>query len=356
MNLTKYCDNNFDRRKSMSNSSFGLVTALFLVIIRSTSAPGQCDAFFPEARSQRPANYDISLKLDDPTKTIEAEQTIRFVNHSPQPIRELRLYLYLNAFKNTESTFLKGASNIFGQPFAKRKPEEWAWVDIVTFERQEAGTAVNLRNSLRYVQPDDGNPSEQSVLEITRDRPLLPADTGVYHLPSPARMPNTIPRAGYSPCEKVNTILADNIIKGIASQPIRGGKTVEVHVTRGVAADADAEKKRDRLQARIREAQVEWANAKRLAVKGLLDDDDVAAVKAETEAIISEARTTLEEVDQAGRGEVVPFTGAVADRFAELVDGLSDEEVPAELRKSLLRDFGITRIYVDNPSVRVELL
>ena len=172
----------------------------------------------------------------------------------------------------------------------------------------------------------------------------------------PGKRPGMIPRAGYSPCEKVNTILADNIIKGIASQPIRGGKTVEVQVTRGVAADADAEKKRDRLQARIREAEAEWANAKRLAVKGLLDDDDVAAVKAETEAIISKARTTLEELDQAGRVEVVPFTGTVADRFAELVDGLSDEEVPAELRKALLRDFGITRIYVDNPSVRVELL
>ena len=30
-------------------------------------------------------------------------------------------------------------------------------------------------------------------------------------------------RPGYSPCDKVNTILADNI-KGIASQPIRGGR------------------------------------------------------------------------------------------------------------------------------------
>ena len=172
----------------------------------------------------------------------------------------------------------------------------------------------------------------------------------------PGKRPGMVPRTGYSPCEKVNTILADNIIKGIASQPIRGGKTVEVQVTRGVAADADADKKRDRLQARIRETEAEWANAKRLAVKGLLDDDDVGEVKAEAEAIISEARTTLEELDQAGRVEVVPFTGTVADRFAELVDGLSDEEVPTELRKALLCDFGITRIYVDNPSVRVELL
>lgn len=170
----------------------------------------------------------------------------------------------------------------------------------------------------------------------------------------PGKRPGMIPRAGYSPCEKVNTILADNIIKGIASQPIRGGKTVEVKVTRGVAADA--EKKSDRLQTRIREAEAEWANAKRLAVKGLLEDDDVAAVKAETQVVISEARATLGELAQAGKVEVVPFTGIVADRFAELVGGLSDEEVPVELRKALLRDFGVTRIYVDNPGVRVELL
>ncbi|WP_344113126.1 recombinase family protein [Nocardioides humi] len=172
----------------------------------------------------------------------------------------------------------------------------------------------------------------------------------------PGRRSGMVPRQGYGLCEKVNTILADNIIKGIASQPIRGGKTVEVQVTRGVAADAEAEKKRDRLLTRVREAEVEWTNAKRLAVKGLLDDDDLATVKTETASIIAEARSTLEELEQAGSVEVVPFTGTVADRFAELVDGVSDDEVPIELRKTLLRDFGITRIYVDNPSIRVELL
>lgn len=172
----------------------------------------------------------------------------------------------------------------------------------------------------------------------------------------PGKRPGMIPRAGYSPCEKVNTILADNIVKGIASQPIRGGKTVEVHVTRGVAADAEVDKKRDRLKARLAEAEAEWANAKRLAVKGLLDDEDLASVKAESGAIISEAIATLAEWEQAGQVEVVPFTGTVVDRFAELVAGLTDEEVPVELRQALLRDFGVTRIYVDNPSIRVELL
>ena len=172
----------------------------------------------------------------------------------------------------------------------------------------------------------------------------------------PGTRSGMVPREGFNSCGKVNTMLADNIVRGIGSQQIRGGATVQVHVTRGVAADADREKKRERLQTRVAEAEAEWANAKRLAVKGLLDDDDLAAVMAETASAIQEARATLNDLERAGKVEVVPFTGVVADRFAELADGLADEEAPVVLRQALLRDFGVARIYVDNPGVRVELL
>lgn len=172
----------------------------------------------------------------------------------------------------------------------------------------------------------------------------------------PGARPGMVSREGFGQCRNVNTMLAASIIRGIGSQPIRGGATVEVNVTRGVAADADRNKKRDHLHARLAEAEAEWANAKRLAVKGLLDDDDLASVKAETGAVIADAQTTLAELDRARQTEVVPFTGTVADRFAELARGMADEDVPISLRQTLLRDFGVTRIYVDNPGIRVELL
>jgi len=172
----------------------------------------------------------------------------------------------------------------------------------------------------------------------------------------PGTRPGMVPKDGFESCGKVNTMLADNIIRGIGSQPIRGGKTVEVNVTRGVVADAETEKKRERCYTKISEAETEWATAKRLAVKGLLDDDDLASVKAETSQVIAETTTTLEELEAAGKVEVVPFTGTVADRFSELAEGLADEHAPVALRQALLRDFGVTRIYIDNPSIRIELL
>lgn len=155
----------------------------------------QCDPFQKQPLSQRPANYDINVTLDDNTKTVEATQSIRFTNQSPEPVRNLRLYLYLNAFKNSESTFLKGAPNIFGQSFTDRTRDEWGWVNIDNFERSGG---PNLKSKMRFVQPDDGNIADQSVLDVPLDQPILPGETATFNLKWRAQIPKTIARCGYS--------------------------------------------------------------------------------------------------------------------------------------------------------------
>ncbi|MFM8488898.1 MAG: hypothetical protein ACKOCH_21395, partial [Bacteroidota bacterium] len=93
------------------------IPVLLVVLAPCTEIRPQCDPFLPGALSKRPANYNISVRLDDQNRMLTADQSVTFVNQSPVPVKTLRLYLYLNAFKNTESTFLKGASNVFGQKF-----------------------------------------------------------------------------------------------------------------------------------------------------------------------------------------------------------------------------------------------
>jgi len=174
---------------------FRSFSLFFLLFFAPKTGIAQCDPFFPKPLSPRPANYEIYVTLDDASKTISASQTIRFTNLSPVPVSELRMYLYLNAFKNTESTFLKGTGKIFGQGFTNRKQNEWGWVDIEKIER-EGG--ADLSGQMRFVQPDDGNKSDQSVLEVTLDKPIAPGETGAFKLRWRAQMPKTIARAGYS--------------------------------------------------------------------------------------------------------------------------------------------------------------
>lgn len=171
---------------------------LLLLFLSPENARSQCDPFFPKALSPRTANYAINVTLDDASRTIDATQTIRFSNQSPVPIAVVQLYLYLNAFKNTESTFLRGAPNIFGQGFIDRKETEWAWVDIQQFEQETGSGRSNLKANMRYIQRDDGNKADQTVLEVGLEKPLQPGETAVFQLKWKARMPRTIARAGYS--------------------------------------------------------------------------------------------------------------------------------------------------------------
>lgn len=169
---------------------------LFWLLLTLEHGSAQCT--FPPPLSQRPANYDIRVTLDDKHHTISAIQTIQFTNQSPDAIPQLRFYMYLNAFKNTESTFLKGASNIFGQGFADRQPNEWGWVDISKMECERAGSKVDLTAGMHYVHPDNDNTADQTVLEVPLNKPLLPGETITLHLNWQAQMPKTIARAGYS--------------------------------------------------------------------------------------------------------------------------------------------------------------
>ena len=189
---------------------FCLLSLFFLLIFVAQTGSAQCDPFLRQPLSLRPANYDINVTLDDRSKGIEATQTIRFTNQTPEPIRELRFYLYLNAFKNTESTFLKGAPNIFGQSFTNRTKDEWGWITVDKLDmeavvnttsgiKKSAGAGMaDLTTNMRYVQADDGNTDDQTVLGAPLAKPILPGETAVIHLKWRAKMPKTIARAGYS--------------------------------------------------------------------------------------------------------------------------------------------------------------
>ncbi len=159
----------------------------------SAVAQVSCAFHFEKPLSARPANYEIQVALQDSNHTLKATQRIHFVNQTPVAILYLRFYLYFNAFKNTETSFLRGTSKIFGQDFLDRSAEDWGWIHV---DRIGRANGADLTAGMRFVRPDDGNPADQSVLEVALERPLLPGDTAVLDLQWRAQIPKTISRAG----------------------------------------------------------------------------------------------------------------------------------------------------------------
>lgn len=148
-------------------------------------------------QSPRVAHYLIHAELNHTTRSLDCFQEIQFTNISDVPIRDLRIYMYLNSFRDRHSSFLRGTTEIFGNDFMNRKDDEWGWIQI-TKCIQEAGNNKNdISASMKYIQPDDGNIQDASVLQILLAEPILPGHTHTFHLDWKSKMPKTIARMGY---------------------------------------------------------------------------------------------------------------------------------------------------------------
>ncbi len=132
--------------------------------------------------------YTIDVRLDAETKRLHASGVIRYTNRSDTPIPDLYFHLYLNAFKNDQSTYIRedGGSWMLAD-------DGWGWVEI---ERMLIDGAERL-DEISYVQPDDNNRHDQTVAHVPLCEPLHPGDTLVIELDFEAQLPKILHRTGY---------------------------------------------------------------------------------------------------------------------------------------------------------------
>ncbi|MGK0363696.1 MAG: hypothetical protein ACI85O_000749 [Saprospiraceae bacterium] len=145
--------------------------------------------------SSRIASYDIQVTLDANEKTLTANEVLHWTNPSQDTIHELRFHVYLNAFKNNQSTYLSGGGG-FGA-IGKEYDEEclWGWTDIQKIT-DEYGNDLTAKMS--YIQPDDDNKEDRTVLQVPLQQAVMPGGKIDLTLEWEAKIPKTISRTGYA--------------------------------------------------------------------------------------------------------------------------------------------------------------
>jgi hypothetical protein len=147
----------------------------------------------PAAERSRPiASYEITCTLDTEKKTVSGSEKITWTNTTGQVARTLQLHLYLNAFRNTLSTFWKESHGIGreGTPM----PDSWGWVEIARMTYMDG---ADLLPALTYIAPDDGNRDDRTVAEIVLPRPVPPGETATLTLDFTSHLPRVGRRTGY---------------------------------------------------------------------------------------------------------------------------------------------------------------
>jgi len=138
------------------------------------------------ARSPRIASYKIEARLDGTRHTITASETLIWTNAGTTAVTELPFHLYLNAFKNEQSLFMRTSHGEMRR--AKASDTGWGWTSLesVTIGGSE------LVGKLTYPhQPDE------TVAIVPLEQPIEPGSTIEVQLKFTAQLPEVFARTGY---------------------------------------------------------------------------------------------------------------------------------------------------------------
>ncbi|WP_138994677.1 M1 family metallopeptidase [Larkinella sp. C7] len=151
--------------------------------------------------SPRIANYQIQVELNTATKRLEGKETLVWKNPSNEFVHDLQFHLYLNAFRNLQSTFMReSGGQLRGEFIDKNDPEAFGSIDIVSIETRAgaSGEAENLTGSYQFIQPDDANPDDRTVIRLPLRKPVAPGESITLDIAFRAKLPKIFARTGYS--------------------------------------------------------------------------------------------------------------------------------------------------------------
>jgi hypothetical protein len=174
----------------LTKKSFQFISGVFLALLISYSVISQ----ETKVLSPRNANYKMDVKLNPDKKTIDGKMELVWINISKDTLNELQFHLYLNAFKNTETTFMKESGRHFKSEGAGEDKLSWGYTDILEMKSEKG---LVLTDKIQFIQPDDGNPHDQTVIRVPYDS-IMPGDTIRLDIKFESKLPKIFARTGFA--------------------------------------------------------------------------------------------------------------------------------------------------------------
>ena len=148
--------------------------------------------------SPRTANYDIDVTLDPSTRTLTGTELITWHNQGVVAAYSLRLHLYWNAFRNTNSTWLKQRHLAGDDPFAGADADDFGYTDVtkITIVNPDGSDGPDLTKALHFISPDDQNADDRSLAAADLDPAIEPGQTLRLRIAWKGRFPKNFDRTG----------------------------------------------------------------------------------------------------------------------------------------------------------------
>lgn len=138
--------------------------------------------------------YRIDARLDPKSHVVTGHERLVWRNPSNDRVSELQFHLYLNAFKNNRSTFMRESGGQLRGDHAGEKAEDWGAIDILSL-KNEAGT--DLLGPSRKIQPDGNEPADETVLAVPLPSPVAPRGQIALEIEFRSKLPRIFARTGF---------------------------------------------------------------------------------------------------------------------------------------------------------------
>ncbi|OMD81001.1 EnpEP protein [Paenibacillus odorifer] len=172
-----------------AKSSSGTAPAAVPQQVLPESAPVPAE----EALSQRVVEYHIDVQLVPDTETLKASETVTWTHPGVKPVSDLYFHMYPNAFASSDTTFMKESG---GTLRGDSMPENGFGNMTLTDLRTTEGTSLMQR--VQYVQPDDGNINDKTLLKVHLPQPVNGGESVTLKLQYEVQLPKIFARMGAS--------------------------------------------------------------------------------------------------------------------------------------------------------------
>lgn len=144
---------------------------------------------------EKVVDYSIQATLDPLNKIIKGKQVLVWRNTSTKSVESLQFHLYLNAFMNTQSTFMQDVihskkASLF---LAHLDRNSWGYCHIDSISKD----GTDLMPFLKYIHPDDSNKNDRTVVEIGLPTSINPGESIELSIHFTSKLPKNMPRTGY---------------------------------------------------------------------------------------------------------------------------------------------------------------
>jgi hypothetical protein len=144
-------------------------------------------------RAPRIASYRIDAAYDGAAHTITGRETLTWRNTTKESAADLYFHLYLNAFANSRSSFVRELGEAWVE-WLQLHPHGWGYITVQAIHIGGADVTAGMQ----FAHPDDDNIDDRTVFRLPLQRPVPPGGALEVDIDFVAKLPKVTARAGYA--------------------------------------------------------------------------------------------------------------------------------------------------------------